>query len=351
MNSNQSRGNPRLPVVFRARVTGLTPSTTYRYFVQGSALQDVGKPKSGAGNPLIIPQNGADFSYYTQPKLSPDSCGTLMTDAAGTYSGWFAFVNTNNVRFRTDTLIRPSITLNDGMAGRIIDKRFSLDQTIRTIRHSDTLGAKYGTGIYGTSYASPKNYVALYADQAGSGRPVAVTYVESENVSIASIASWYSSNVNGVNGRWGTIIPNTADGIRNITVFDQNGVALSDATSTDGAWGSVNTVSPNGGISSPLIIPVTAAPLTARDRMNIKPEIYPNPAKADSPIMINSTLRIPFSVLNLNGEVVRAGILETKGNQIQLPSGFYLLKTGNGIQETDCSITILVIKKASDQQD
>src|SRR5689334_19024122 len=59
----------RLPVMFRATVTGLTPSTVYRYSVQGATNSlanggaiDFGTTSSGAGSPLLINEAGTAYT-------------------------------------------------------------------------------------------------------------------------------------------------------------------------------------------------------------------------------------------------------------------------------------------------
>jgi hypothetical protein len=64
----------RLPVMFRATVTGLTASTSYRYFVQGTtnssangATVDFGTTNSGAGNPILLNSAGTTYSTTSSP--------------------------------------------------------------------------------------------------------------------------------------------------------------------------------------------------------------------------------------------------------------------------------------------
>ena len=332
MGSNESSGARRLPVVFRARVTGLTPGTTYRYYVQATTPHDIGVAESGSGNPLIVSTIGTNYTYATTPKLTTDSSGILVADAQGNYAGWFAFVNTSNTRFGPDSVIRPTITLNEGGTGGsagtgVIFKRYALDQTIKCLKHSSATGLPNGTGIYGTSFSQPGNLVALYADEAGTGRPLAVTYVETEGLTIDKIVSWYNSNVNGVSGRWGTIIPNVNGGVRNITLYNPVGDVLSSATSATGVWGSASTISPSGG-TTPIFISATAAPLAVSDRT--KPsslEVYPNPAISLQTITLKSAIHSSYNIFSIDGKVVKSGVVSPNGISIALPKGVYVVKT------------------------
>ncbi|CAF3745930.1 unnamed protein product [Rotaria sp. Silwood1] len=91
----------RLPVVFRATLTNLTPSSIYRFYIQAAIRSDIGGTNSGAGNPLFI--SGNPYKYSTGPGLqTAGGYDSVATDASGTCTAWFAFVNTGNARFTAD---------------------------------------------------------------------------------------------------------------------------------------------------------------------------------------------------------------------------------------------------------
>lgn len=254
----------RLPVVYKARLSGLTPNATYRFISRGATQRDLGKAQDGAGNPLFLNPGGSTL-YTTQPHLRAGSSGTFTTDAQGTFSGWFAFVPTANARFGSDSLVYPSISLNGGTNAATDTSavsRYALDVFIK----AKGLGtsSNQATGIWGTSQATAKNAVALYDNAAGQGRPLSTAIVESIGATIASQPTWYNNNVAAQNGAWGTILPNNlASGVLNITQYAVDGSIVGNNTSANGSWGSANTVNPSGGNTTPIQIGAASAPLNA----------------------------------------------------------------------------------------
>jgi len=63
-----SGASTRLPYVFRATITGLQPSSKYRYYIQICRYTDFGGSNSGAGNPILI--NGTSFKYTSSPSFT-----------------------------------------------------------------------------------------------------------------------------------------------------------------------------------------------------------------------------------------------------------------------------------------
>ena len=244
----------RLAVVYKARLTGLTANATYRFFTRGLLSTDLGMSTAatgaGAGNPLFV--SSSSTIYTTAPILAdPTNSGSFSTDANGSYSGWFAFVNTGNVRFTAGNSILPGVVLNDGGSGTVPAIEYVLDQTISVLKLASTADANSGTGIWGSSMATAKNVVALYDNASGSGRPISTAYVEDLGVTIASQPTFYSTNVHGQVGKWGALIPNLLPtGVLNITQYDASGSIIGNNTSTNGTWGSANTVSPTGGTTA-----------------------------------------------------------------------------------------------------
>lgn len=253
----------RLPVMFRATVSGLSASTTYRYFITGATSADFGTSNS-AGNPMMVNFTTGAYTYSTGASLSSTgNHGTFQTDATGSFTGWFGFVGTGNARFNAGTLLFPVISLGTGTT---IQLRFALDQSIQVLQFATASGTNNGTGIRSTSLAIPGNIILLYDNTSGTGRPLSTVYSESEGITVASVVPFYSTSVDGVNGAWGTIIPNiNPAGVRNITqrsVLTGNIVGC--AISSTGVWptGNINTVNPSGG-ATPLVINGSDAPLNS----------------------------------------------------------------------------------------
>ncbi|KAB1154938.1 T9SS type A sorting domain-containing protein [Flavobacterium luteum] len=250
----------RLPYAYRATLYNLLPSSTYRYFNQVVINSDAATT-NGAGN--VIFANSGGFSLSSGPTLATaGNYSTFTTDAAGSYTGWFITEPTSNARFDAGNTVNMRIMLNNGSTGTTVATRLTTTSGVKAINLGTT--ASDATGIRGTSYGSPKNFVMLYDNTAGTGRPVSGTYIESDGSTSSGYASFYTSSVNAVAGAWGTLIPNTlATGVRNIQEYSfTTGSAIGlTATDANGAWPStVNTASPTSG-TTPLVISTTDAPL------------------------------------------------------------------------------------------
>lgn len=258
----------RLPVPFRATVSGLTPSTLYRYYTQAEtqAVINTAPSNIGAGNPLIVPPTTAGTYFYTSaPNLNGavGNYGTFTTDGTGSFTGWFAIVNTANAaRFTAGTTIFPTIALAKDATPAVTEKRYALDASsgIKVLGLTAGAGANNGTGIQSPSSATPKNLVFLYDNVAGTGRPLSGGVVESIGVAIATTPAFYST----ANGTWNSIIPNNNNnGVRYIEQRAlSNGAIVGCASDADGLWSTTNTANPTGGTTA-LVISNTDAPLTS----------------------------------------------------------------------------------------
>jgi Bacterial Ig domain/PA14 domain/Secretion system C-terminal sorting domain/HYR domain/Bacterial protein of unknown function (DUF839) len=252
----------RLPVMFRATVTGLTASTTYRFYNQAAISSDLGGTNPGAGNPLLISAAGA-YKYTTGPSLTTAAnFETFTTDGSGNFTGWFGFVNTGNARFTAGNLIFPTIVIGNNTTGAVIARR-ALDVSVKVLGYGNSAGANYGSFLKETtSGATAKNLVAIYDNLNGTGSPLYISPVSSIGVTIADVISGFTTSAGG----WNAIIPNTnANGVQRI---EQRSVTTADiigcAKDTNGVWptGSVNTVNPISGTTA-LTISSTDAPLTS----------------------------------------------------------------------------------------
>jgi hypothetical protein len=247
-----SGGTSRLPVVFRGTVQNLTPNTKYRFYVQGGKYSDIGTNNSGAGNPMLINPDSANYVYTSSPSITTAGGYTVFkSDNSGSFTGWFAFVNTGNARFTRGNYIIPTISIGDS-AGVLLYRK-ALNDSILVMSFNTVSADTCGTGIWGISNGTAKNIAALYDNTSGTGKPVAVTYIENEGVTVSSSVQFYADSVNGIGGRWGTIIPNVnANGIRRIEELSlSNGNVLTYNTCNVGIWPSgANTVNPAGGLTA-----------------------------------------------------------------------------------------------------
>ena len=194
----------RLPVMFRATVTGLTANTTYRYYVQGATNStagggsvDFGTVNAGAGNPLLINTVGTTYTYTTSPGLTTASnYETFTTNVSGTYTGWFGFVNTGNARFTAGNLIYPCIVIGN-TSGTVLFRR-ALDVSITVLAYSTSAGATNGSFLQeASSAATQKNTACIYDNTAGTGRPLYISPIESIGTAIASTITGYSTTSGG----------------------------------------------------------------------------------------------------------------------------------------------------------
>jgi hypothetical protein len=256
----------RLPFAYRAQLKGLTPIKTYRYTNQIVTSADAATT-SGAGNCLIAGSAGS-FTRTTSPSVGTSGAyGTFTTNDSGMYAGWFINEPTGNARFVPGKYVFMRIALNDGADGTTVATRLTLPDSVRVVKLDATASDSTGTGIACVSTASPKDFIFLYDNTAGTGRPIAGTFVESDgtdNTTANSYASFYATSVNGVSGAFGAVIPNAlANGIRRIEQRKfADGTIASAAIDADGVWPSgVSTVNPTGG-TSPLVLTGSDVSLT-----------------------------------------------------------------------------------------
>ena len=250
----------RLPYAFRVTLTGLAASTTYRYATRAVLPTDP-LTDDGAGNMIHAAPTGNFIRSSATPLTS--SAITFTTSATGTYTGWFILEPTANARFIVGNQVKLRILLNDGTASTTVATRLTTASTAYLL----TLGTTSAdaSGIVDTSLATPRNFVLLYDNTAGTGRPLAATYVESDgsaNTTANSYTGFYATRVEGRNGKWGTLIPNNnANGVRRIEqrALGTGNIVGCAATDADGVWPSLaSTVTPTSGASPVVLSPVDA---------------------------------------------------------------------------------------------
>jgi hypothetical protein len=261
--------NNRIPFAYRATVSNLSANATYRFY-NSVELTSALPSSTGAGNNIYTGANqAANFTYSTGPSLNTSgNYGTFTTDANGAYTGWFIIAPTGNAtRFVPGTLLNTRIVLNDGNNGTTVTSVVKSTNTIQVINTVGSTGANNGTGLRGNSFAADKNFVFVYDNVAGTGRPLSGTFVENNGAAeVASFATFYTASVNAVSGAYGMIIPNTnANGVQRIEQrdFATGAIVGCPATDADGNWPSgANTVNPIGGTTA-IVITNTDAKLNA----------------------------------------------------------------------------------------
>lgn len=306
--------NTRLPLMFRATVTGLTASTSYRYYTQAAISSDLGTSSSGAGNSILLNTAGTTYSTTSSAGLSTTgNYGTFTTDADGNYTGWFGFVNTANAKFTAGNTVFPTITINNGGTSTTTGSRRALDLGITVLAYGATDSATNGSFLNSASSGTAKNLIALYDNVTGTGRPIYVTYIE--NSGITNTTSGFTSYSTS-SGNWGAIIPNTlSNGVRRIEQFSSStGNAINDNQNADGIWptGSINTTSSINGTTAKTISGNTDAPLNVATTVVLS---SPNPAVSTATLMENSTnnpiYRFDLAATNANATLSSLGVVTT----------------------------------------
>ncbi len=257
-----SSNSTRMPFAYRVTLSGLEPSKTYRYINQMVEAADPATI-SGAGNPIYA--NPAGFVRTTSSGLSTlGEYGEFTTNVAGSYTGWFITEPTGNARFTPGNDVFCRISLNNGNGGTSVALRLTTSNTVKVTEFGSS--ATQGTGLRGNSAATAKNFILVYDNIGGTGRPISSTYVESDgvaNTTANNYAAFYNTSVNGVAGAYGLIIPNTLpNGIRRIEQRSLNNgdIVSCPAIDSNGTWpGGAVTVNPNTGTTAK-VIAATDAP-------------------------------------------------------------------------------------------
>lgn len=265
--TNGSTNNKRLPFAYCVTISNLTASAAYRYYNQCVSSADNANA-NGAGNVIFASASGNFVETSGATLSTAGNYGNFTTDANGNYTGWFITEPTANARFtNSGAQVFMRIFLNDGAGGTFINTRLTTLNSASVLPFGTD--STSGTAIHGSSSATAKNFVVLYDNTAGTGRPLAATFVEddgfAENTG-GSFASFYSTTVDGVAGAWGTIIPNAnANGIQRIEQRSLAGAILvAFNTDNDGIWPSgANTVNPSGADTTSTAITFGDAPLAS----------------------------------------------------------------------------------------
>ena len=235
----------RVPFVYRARIEGLLPDTTYRI---GNRMVTPDDPwdQNGAGNSILLQGADQDWVRNTDaPRFRPDDLGErhveITTDAVGAYEGWFVTEPTGNDRFAIGNVLYPRLLLNDGAGGEETQHILTLSDAVQPLRFGSATGQ--GSGVMGQSAAPERSMVFLYDTIEGTGRPLAGTPVEITGSEVDDrYAGFYQQTVATVSGYWGTIIPNDLpDGVRLVEVRSfLDGNLLSEESHVDGLPGTQN---------------------------------------------------------------------------------------------------------------
>lgn len=299
--------NNRVPFVYRAQLSGLSANTTYRFINQVVTSSDA-PTTNGAGNCIYVNPDNSFTRTTSTGFVTPGQYGEFTTDASGSFTGWFITETTGNSRFKPGNYIYMRIRLNDGAGGTTAVTYLTIPDSVRVLNFYTTSGDTSCTAIFGSSLADPKDFVFLYDNALGTGRPISSAIVESDGVdlsSVTSIAQFYRDSVDSKNGFWGSIIPNLLpNGVRRIErrLLSDGSIHHVVATDDDGIWPSgANTVNPTGGLN-PIRIQTFEAPLPV-ELISFSASIVKN--------SVRLTWKTATEVNNLGFEVQRKHLTRT----------------------------------------
>ncbi|MHC1777843.1 MAG: T9SS type A sorting domain-containing protein [Lentimicrobium sp.] len=319
----------RVPFAYFATLTNLLPNATYRFYnkiVLGSDTPDY----NGAGNCIFVDPSAGTFTRTSSTSFTTaGQYSEFTTGNDGVYSGWFVTEPTGNAtRFKPGAELFVRILLNDGADGTIETTRLTSAESVKVLGFYTNSSDTTGTAIRGISNYSPKNFVFLYDNTQGSGRPLYGTQVETSGVDFAgsgSYASFYTESVAGTNKAWGGIVPNiNANGVKRVEERSlSNGAVVASHTSANGVWGTTDTKNPSGGTDNVLVLNTTLgidSPVSAIGR------IYTigNTLHLELNQVVNGTVQ----VLNVNGQIVSDfNISSTNASfRTELPEGIYIVR-------------------------
>jgi hypothetical protein len=319
----------RVPFAYFATLTNLLPNATYRFYnkiVLGSDTPDY----NGAGNCIFVNASAGTFTRTSSTSFTTaGQYGEFITGNDGVYSGWFVTEPTGNAtRFKPGAELFIRIVLNDGAAGTIETTRLTSAESVKVLGFYTNSSDTTGTAIRGISNYSPKNFVFLYDNTQGTGRPLYGTQIETSGVDFAgsgSYAAFYTESVAGTAGAWGGIVPNiNANGVKRVEERSlTSGVVVTSHTSADGIWGTTNTKNPSGGTDNVLVLNTALgidSPVSEIGR------IYTtgNTLKLELNVVVNGTVQ----VLNLSGQVVSDFRIDntTASFRTELPEGIYIVR-------------------------
>lgn len=249
--------NQRLPYAYYATLSYLKPNATYRYYNKVVlATDDI--TTDGAGTTILVNADGSFTRTTANSMNTPGQYGTFTADNMGNFSGWFMVEPTGDARFTPGNDLFMRIMLNNGMGGSSVAVRLTTLTSANVLNFGSAYNDVTGTGIRGFSLAAPGNMVYLFGNEAGTGQPIYGSSIETSGVDYSQniYADYYNTEVFGVDGSWGGIVPNVLpDGVRRIEERStEDGSIVTIWTSTNGVWGNVDTRNPLGGESTELVI-------------------------------------------------------------------------------------------------
>ncbi|HRG57776.1 MAG TPA: PKD domain-containing protein [Bacteroidia bacterium] len=330
MQGFNGANNNRLPCPFRVTINNLNPNSTYRYFNTGVVVSDPAN-NNGAGVPIFT--NAIPWVRTTAVGLStPGQFGEFDTDGSGSYTGWFILEPSGNARFTPGNDVFMRIMLNDGAGGNTVVNRVTTTSSVKVVNLVASAGVNNGTGIRSVSNGAVRDFIYLFDNDLGTGRPISGTFFESDGTTGGTAyPTFYQSSVEGVAKAWGTLIPNTLpNGIRYVASYSRvSGNQLCTFSDADGVWptGNINTVNPTGGATA-LVLANADVPMQCflLPYANLTLSSATATEAAASTITITATitgtLASPQTLdVDVSGLGITAGDYNITGTTINIPAG------------------------------
>jgi hypothetical protein len=355
IQGNTGTNSNRIPFAYRMRITGLSANATYRYYNQVVNFSDA-DTTNGAGNCIYAMASG-DFVRTTSPGLkNAGAYGSFVTDGSGNYEGWFITEPTGNARLLPGKYVFMRIILNDGGIGTSSATRLTTTDSVRVIKLDPAFADSTGTGLRCSSAANPKDFVFLYDNSAGTGRPITGSLIENDgtNNSIGNnYSAFYANRVNGIDGSFGVVLPNVLlQGVRRVERRSlATGAMVVFAMDDDGIWPSgVNTISPSGGAMELVLAGTDVQWTSTVQSLSTNPlefilfQNYPNPFNPSTTITYRLSRKshvnlqvydaLGRDITTLVHETEEAGNYSLDFNAASLSSGiyFYTLTAGTMTQ-------------------
>ena len=333
----------RVPFAYRATISNIQPNTTYRYINQIVVGTD-DPTTNGAGNVIFVNQDG-NFYRTSSPNLGTDGgYGTFTTDENGSYSGWFCNEPTGNARFTPGNQVFMRIRLNDGMDGTTAALWLTTATSATVLQFGTEADPTMGTAIRGISNDTPKDFVFLYDNVAGTGRPLCATHIETCGVDFiepGSYAAFYSGIVAEVDGSWGGIVPNVnANGVQRIETRDLNDGSLTgNYDMASGIWMTTDTRNPNGGIDNVLVIDLTSIGIDEPETATLS--IYS--AGQQIRVITSDASTQTFVLYNLQGQAIYNRQLSGSNSyslNLNVPVGIYVARVSGASASTSQKLII-----------
>jgi hypothetical protein len=249
-----------VPVFARVTFTNLTPNTTYR-FMSGLST-DAALTSLGGGWNIHYNADNNTYSYVASKSLTTAGTFSTFSTLPGqtSKSVWVSLVTTTNPAFQELGNAFWRVELGDNQ-GNLIN-RYQLAQPVTPLRLGNL--STNATGIADdNSQLTEKNYVLLYDNVAGTGRPLSVALIQRQGTLVAGSSNFYATRQTMATS-WATLIPNTlVSGVRRIEERDAaSGAIVNVITSNDGIWNGIQTNPSDatayptgpGGFSRPIIL-------------------------------------------------------------------------------------------------